>query len=51
MLVKGKDESAIRWIDFHYYSKFFLMIENDVDSCDTDLLEGLQNLKCFIESI
>ena len=27
------------------------MIENDVESCDTDLLEGLQNLKCFIESI
>jgi hypothetical protein len=30
---------------------FCLMIENDVESCDTDLLEGLQNLKCFIESI
>jgi hypothetical protein len=22
ILVKGKDESSIRWIDFHYYSKF-----------------------------
>lgn len=27
---------------------YYYMLEHDAESCDTDLIEGLQNLKSFI---
>ena len=42
LISRGKNKSMIKWIDFHYW-------QDNCNSYDADLVEGLENLCKFIQ--